>query len=416
MINRDYYSKAEIHCRDCDGSNLSAIVDLGKQPLANALRKNNSEEEITVPLVLCRCKTCGTIQLNQTVNPDILFSNYVWVTGTSDGAKNFSEIFCKHLNKRLEQKNNFIIEIASNDGTFLRPLMQLGHKVLGVEPAKNIATMASEKGVPTINKFFSKSLAEEIVINHGKADCIFARNVIPHVANAKDVINGIAHCLTEDGIGAIEFHRADIILKDLHYDSIYHEHLYYHSLHSMSRLLNLYNLHSYDIEESPISGGSYVVYFSKRKMSKTVAFESAILKEEALGVSNLEAWINFSHRVIKHRDSLRVIVSSLKEQNKKIIAWGASARSSTLLNFCNFTNLDIDAVLDKSVLKHNLLTPGSNIPILHPDEIKKIAPDVILLLAWNFCDEIIDELKKNYKWSGEIIKPLPNLPQLIQII
>lgn len=412
----DSFSKFETFCRDCENKNLQAILDLGKQPLANALCKDNNKEELKVPLILCRCEICGTIQLNQTVYPEILFKKYVWITGTSIGAKNFSETFANYLTKRMKSGSNFIVEIASNDGTFLRPFIQRGFNVLGVDPASNIATIASTSGVPTINDFFSKAVAEKIVGNYGRADCIFARNVIPHVANAKDVINGIHYCLKDDGLGAIEFHRADIILNELHYDSIYHEHLYYHSLLSMMRLLSSFGLHPFDIENSPISGGSYILYFSKIKKSETSLFKNAINNEKTMGISDLQVWINFSNRVKEHKSKLQCIIRDLKKQNKKIIAWGASARSSTLLNYCNFSNSEIDAVIDKSDLKHGFLTPGSNIPIIHPDKLRDFTPDVIIILAWNFYDEIIDELRNKYNWKGTVIKPLPKEPELIQIL
>ena len=402
-------------CRTCSSKELENILDLGEQPLANALLESSNEKEDLFPLRIVRCQNCGTVQLSETIEPDILFKKYVWVTGTSSTALEYSEEFCIRALARSNKQSNFIVEVASNDGTFLEPFKTRGHKVLGIDPAKNIAEMANKKGIATIDRFFGKEVAKDVVKNHGKADILFARNVIPHVADIKDVIGGIEACLSEDGVGIIEFHSADKIVEELHYDSIYHEHLFYHSLDSILFLLGEFGLNAFGLEKSPISGGSHVIFFSKteKPIEESLAYE--IRKENELGLNKKSTWINFADQCINHRNKLLEIIERERASGNSIVGYGASARSSTLMNYCGLNNKYISGIADKSPLKHNKYTPGTHILIESPEKILSKNPDTILLLAWNFQKEIIEELKTNFNWSGKVIMPLPNDPTIIEI-
>lgn len=402
-------------CRMCHGSKIETILDLGAQPPANSLRQEKEEKLELVPLVLCRCESCGTVQLTETISPDYLFSHYIWVTGTSKGAQDYSRLFCERLTSRSRQGQLFVAEVASNDGTFLQAFKQRGNKVLGIDPAKNIAAMATEAGIPTIADFFGLEIANRIVTEHGNADVVFARNVIPHVANANDVIAGMAHCLKGDGTGAIEFHRADIILDELHYDSIYHEHLFYHSLHSIRALLEQFGLKLFDVTESPISGGSLVAYFSKTSRPPTEALQKAFEHEVHIGINRSEPWREFATRCKKHREALRTLVEQTKGRGKRMIGYGASARSSTLLNYCGIDHRYLECVADKSSLKHGRYTPGTDLPIVTPEDAFASRPDSVLLLAWNFRDEILKQIREDYGWHGDVIVPLPGDPVVIKI-
>lgn len=397
-------------CRICDSRDIEAVLDLGSQPFANSLRRNAGDPIGAAPLVLCRCRTCGTIQLTETASPEVLFSKYVWVTGTSRGARDYSARFCDQLVARSRPGELFVVEVASNDGTFLRRFQERGDRVLGVDPAKNIAAMAEEAGVPTIADFFDQAVADRIVAVQGLADVAIARNVIPHVANANGVVAGMARCLTADGVGAIEFHRADIILDGLHYDSVYHEHLFYHSLCSLNMLLVRHGLLPFDVTESPISGGSLVVYFSKTQRPRSDALEAMLASEERLGIAEMAPWQAFAVRAAKHRDRLRALVDSKVQAGKRTIGYGASARSSTMLNYCGIGHRQLLAVADGNPLKHGMLTPGTDIRILAPADAFALKPDVVLLLAWNFKEEILAEMAAKYHWHGKVIVPLPGDP------
>jgi hypothetical protein len=398
-------------CRICGSASVENILDLGAQPPANSLRKNLAEPLHAVPLILCRCDTCGTVQLTETVEPGYLFRDYNWVTGTSQTANDYSYRFRDELIKRCSGEPRFVIEVASNDGTFLKRFAESGIKVLGVDPARNIAELAVAAGVPTIVDFFGRDIADKIIAKDGPADAIFARNVVPHVADADGVVGGMACSLSDAGTGAIEFHRADVILEELHYDSIYHEHLFYHSLHTMAYLLKRHGLTPFDLILSPISGGSFVVYFSKTARRPTLHYTQLWDRELQLGVDKAAPWQEFARRCQKHRDALFALVSGFKNGGKAMIGYGASARSSTLLNYCRIDRHYLDVIADRSALKHSRYTPGTDILITSPEDALSRRPDVILLLAWNFRGEIIAQIRSEFGWRGEVIFPLPGDPR-----
>ena len=226
MVMNRHFSTIK-NCRISESNDLINILHLGDQPLANSLKKNQKGNEKKFPLSISFCTKSSLLQLNETIDKEILFNHYVWVTGTSQTAKNYSNTFAEWLIVAADpDKDDLIIEIASNDGTFLKPLALKGFRnVLGVDPAKNIAEIANQNGINTLPEFWSSSLANQILDENSAAKVVFARNVISHVSELLDVIKGIEIVLKEDGVGIIEFHDAGKILKELHYDSIYHEHL-----------------------------------------------------------------------------------------------------------------------------------------------------------------------------------------------
>ena len=415
MAVSDRQSHAIDRCRICESAAIRVVFDLGRQPLANSLREASAEVLPTYPLAICRCADCGTVQLTETVDPAVLFRHYVWVTGTSDGARHYSSVFCERLTRRCRPGTLRVVEVASNDGTFLKRFAEQGDAVLGIDPAENIAAMARSDGIPTLAEFFGLDLARRIVGRDGEADAVFARNVIPHVANASDVVAGMAHCLRPDGTGAIEFHRADVILEELHYDSIYHEHLFYHSLHSLGRLLDRFGLRPFDVSTSPISGGSLVVYFSRQARPPSSEYTAMMAREDELGVGLEEPWLEFARRSERHRALLTGLVRERLAQGKRVIGYGASARSSTLLNFCGIDARHLTGIADRAPLKHDRFTPGTDIRILPPERAFALDPDVVLLLGWNFRDEILGQIRDSLGWHGEVIVPLPGDPVIVSV-
>lgn len=397
------------NCRICNSSDIVTFMDLGDQPPANSLRAELNEELPKVPLQIIHCTKCSAVQLSATVDPKFLFSHYIWVTGTSKTAHEYSKYFFSNVFKRASKKETpFVVEIASNDGTFLKDFAENGCKILGVDPAKNIAEMASKAGVPTLADFFNLATANVIKGQYGNADIIFARNVIPHVKEVHSIINGISELLKDDGIGVIEFHYSQIILDELHYDSVYHEHLFFYSLKSITYLLKEYGLKPFDLTKSPISGGSLVVYFSKDQIEQSVELKKALAIEEKNKTNELKTWQDFAAACAIHAKDLKDTVKKHKEEGA-IIGYGASARSSTMLNYAGLNCEVIDYIIDKNPLKHGLYTPGTNIPIISFEEGKELFDKCasILLLAWNFEKEIIEELRAN-GYTGSIIVPLPN--------
>lgn len=393
-------------CRLCSSTDLVQILDLTDQPPANSLYRADEDEPPTVPLQLWFCKECSAVQLSVSVDPEYLFSKYVWVTGTSKTAAEYSKTFAKAAINHSDLEKPSVLEVASNDGTFLNHFVEDGCDILGVDPAQNIAEDASSHGIPTLAEFFTVELAQRLVKEQGQRDIIFARNVLPHVKEILSVVDGIRTLLKDDGVGIIEFHDASLILKELHYDSIYHEHLFLLSLHTISTLLGRYKLYVFDIMKSPISGGSWVVYFSHQQREKSEALLAAVKRDEDAGINTFERWQEFAGHSKAHATQLKRMV---EDYDGKMLAYGASARSSTLLNFCGLSNDHISAIIDKNPMKYGMLTPGSNIPVISYEEgIKDIASvDKILLLAWNFEEEIVSELRAD-GFKGEFIVPLPN--------
>ena len=397
-------------CRICGSDNIEEVLDLGEQPPANSLYRSDEKRPPDVPLRLMYCQKCSTVQLGEDVDPEYLFGEYLWVTGTSATAEQYSHEFAKKaLSQVVDQnKSPYIVEIASNDGTFLKRFIEKGCKVLGIDPAKNIAELAVKNGIPTKADFFTLDLANRLAEKEGKADIVFARNVIPHVKEIHSVIGGINTLINEGGVGIIEVHNAGLILEELHYDYIYHEHLFYYTLKTISGLIERYGLHVFDVMLSPISGGSWVIYFSKKKKEKTKELIKYEKQELENNINSYHRWVEFSDQVTVHSEKLKKMVM---QSDKKIPAYGASARSSTLLNFCGITNKHISVVIDKNPMKNGLMTAGSNIPVVSfEDGLKEIkSSEKILLLAWNFQDEIVQELREA-GFSGKFIIPLPGDP------
>jgi hypothetical protein len=383
--------------------------------LANSLKSKEDQVEEKFPLTLVFCSICSLAQIKETVSKEKLFKSYVWVTGTSTTAIEFSEEFYKYLEKYFSKKNIFAIEVASNDGTFLKPFQQSGHKVLGVDPAENIAKIAKDNGIHTITEFFNTKIANSLVEEYGEADCVFARNVVPHSEDLHGVIAGMKKCLNKNGVGAIEFHYTQSILDETQYDSIYHEHLSYFSLSSISYLLEKHNLFPFDIQKSPISGGALIVYFSREQRSVSKRFQEKKIHENRTGISKKEKWEEFSGNCLNHREKLSAMLKSELEEGNKLIAYGASARSSTLINFCGLNNSGLECIADGNHIKQGKFAPGTRIPILPPDEALARKPDAILLLAWNFKNEILSILKDKYNFRGKVILPLPCQPHIVKI-
>lgn len=398
-------------CRGCFSRELVDVLDLGIQPLANALVKMPQTTLKQFPLTTVFCPACSLFQLKETVKKEILFDKYFWVTGTSLAAKQYARTFLERTVKLSGIKpNDFVLEIASNDGTFLKQFAQNNYRVLGIDPAENIAQMAEQAGVSTLCAYWNRSTAYNVVNQYGRAQVCIARNVIPHVSELHEVIGGMHDVLNEEGIGIIEFHDGGIILRELHYDSIYHEHLCYFTVKSMTNLLHRHHLYPFHIDSSPISGGSHVIYFSKRERPQDDTYLSALHKENVACTNDLASWKVFAEKARLHKEQTLQLVSLFK--NKKIVGFGASARSSTFLNYCRLTSAEICGIIDNNPLKQGLYTGGSNIPIISKEAGLALLPDLLFVLAWNLKDELINECKAA-KFKGQYLVPFPHHPYLI---
>lgn len=403
-------------CRSCGSTSLENFLDLGDQPFANSLVSSIEITEKKYELALTFCCECGMVQLTATAEPSELFSHYLWVTGTSSTARNQADIFCDNAISRLDRLGNsdWVCEVASNDGTFLLPFISRGMKVLGIDPAANIVERANESGIPTKCGFFSENLATELIAEHGPASVVIARNVLAHVASPIDFVHGLARLIEDAGIVILEFHYGRKILSGLQYDSIYHEHLCYITASSVIPLLKLASLEVFDIEEGPISGGALIVFAQKigggRRVCKSV--ENYLANERREGLGNIQVWHDFAKSVNQHRVLLNEYINDEIDSGAHLVGYGASARSSTMLNFCGIRADRLPVIADQNPLKQGLYTAGTHVKVCSPEDVFSKKIDTVLLLAWNFKSEIIEILSKRIGFSGKVIVPLPNLPLL----
>ena len=402
-------------CRVCESADLEIFLDLGYQPYANALIASPSSESRSSPLGLCFCHSCSLVQLTYTADPDELFSNYLWVTGTSKAARDYAKDFYKKIVLTCGDINSWVCEVASNDGTFLRPFKDSGVDILGIDPAANIVKEANDSGIPTMCNFFSKDLAKEIAKERGHASVVFARNVLAHVPNPVDFMEGMSQIIGDSGIAVVEFHYGAEILKGLQYDSIYHEHLSYLTATTSLVMLKKAGLEIFEIEEGPISGGSLVLFLQKMNGPRSISSSVAkyLKNEKILGLDSIEVWRNYGKKVYQHKKMLQELLNRYRSRN--LFGYGASARSSTLLNFCEVNSEVVRGIADANPHKHGLYTAGTAILIEYPDEVFIKNPDSILILAWNFKAEIISNITELYGFKGEVILPLPNEPTIISV-
>jgi len=405
-------------CRSCNSREIESFFDFGAQPFANSLLKSVNDQDEFYPLNLCICQKCSLVQLKHTADPEKLFSHYLWVTGTSSTARAYSEQFCEealaHINEPITK--SYVLEIASNDGTYLRQFLNKGIKALGVDPAKNVVDGANAEGIETICEYFGEEFAKRIVRERGKPVFVFARNVLAHVADLHDFLRGILTLVSGGGTAAIEFHYGKVIQDGLHYDSIYHEHLFYFTVGSVRCVLGKFNLEIIDILKNPISGGAIVIYIKEKGTHIATQAVGEYIEAERVGKTNdYEMWKKFMEKSFLHRERLVKIIDDELANGKKIVGYGASARSSTLLNFCGIGNGRIPVIADQNPMKHGLYTAGTKIPIKAPEEVMKEEPDTIIILAWNFFNEIKEILRNRYGYNGRLIVPLPVTPKIVNL-
>ncbi len=395
-------------CRIC-GSDLYKFLSLGEMPLANSfLNKDhvNGDEE-TFPLDMCLCEVCGLVQLDYLVPQDKMFRNYIYFSSTSDVLQEHFSEMAKEVVERFLSKGAFVVEIASNDGILLRHFQRMNMRVLGIEPAENIARFATGHGIETLNEYWSSKIAEQILRSYDKADVILANNVIGHVHDLHDFTKGISLLLKDDGIAIIQVQYLIDLIENLEYDTVYHEHVSYISLHPVMRLMEKYGLHVFDVKRFPdIHGGSIRFYISKKNEQDRV---NDLLKYESRnGFLSRAKYDEFSKSVAVHKSKITKLLYDLKRNRKRIAGYGAAAKANTMLNYCGIGSDVIEYIADKSAHKQGLYTPGTRIPVVPPEKILEDMPDYVVILAWNFADEIIGQLKDYSEKGGVFIIPIPD--------
>jgi SAM-dependent methyltransferase len=402
-------------CRACNSTDTSVLLDLGRLPLANAFvsSESDTQDQFKESLALVMCSQCQLIQIREEVDREKLFSSFLWVTATSQTTKDYAVWFSARARDRyLIQSGRFLVEIASNDGFFLEHYSGDGFDVLGVDPS-NLAAEADSRGVPSIRDFFGKAVAERIVRERGHADLIIGRNVLGHVSELQDLVAGIQLLLAKDGVCLIESPYAFFLRNEVQYDTIFHEHLSYLTVRSVSNLMARFGLKITDISFVAMNGGSFLFEISHESSSRRRADQSAIDFEELIGLNRPDGWKDFSEAVQSQRSSLRALLERLAHEDKRVVGYGAAAKAMTMLNYCGITRDLLCAMGDANPRKQGLLCPGVRIPVVSPQALMDLHPDYILIGAWNFKDEIMHFFREQMKFQGQFIVPLP-VPKVVQ--
>ena len=374
-------------CRSCGNLNLKRVVSLGYQPLANNLLKKKEEKCELYPLEVNYCDKCHNCQLSVSVNPKKMFSNYLYTSSTSKVFRQHFVEAAKKYSKELKliKKKSYIIDIGSNDGVALKPFLDLGFKkVLGIEPAKNLAKLANKNKIKTFNGFLEKKNLKKIKKN---ADLILASNVFAHSDKLKEMAECMLSLLSKKGTIIIEVQYLMDTLKDLTFDNIYHEHYNYWSLTSLINFFNKFDAKIFKSERIDTHGGSIRVYIKKDKKVKVdLSVKKMLQEEDNFGIKKYETYKKFGEKVYAIRENVLANIKKIKSQNKKIIGFGAPAKATTALNFFGVKD-EIDFIVEDNKLKHKKFIPGVKIPIKSKSEIKN-KDNVLLVLAWNFYDSI----------------------------
>jgi len=398
------------NCRSCRSRSLRVILDLGKHPVSNGLLPLRSEQtsEERYPLQLAICEECLLLQVTETVPPEVLYQrDYPYFSSSSAAlVAHARSIALKLISDRGLDYDSFVVEVASNDRYLLRNFVQQGIPCLGIDPAVGPSEQARNIGIPVINDFFSLKLADQLASDGKFADVIIANNVIAHVDAINDFVAGFARLLKPEGVAVCEFAYAIDMIEDCEFDTIYHEHLFYHTLHALMPLFGRYGLTIVDAERLAVHGGSLRVYVSATGKQST-RVQSLIEAERRLGADRLDWYRGFSDRVSALRSRLVDMLQAEKRSGSRIACYGAAAKGSTLVNYLDLGPDFFEYVVDVNPHKQGKFMPGQHIPIVHPNRLLETLPDLVLLLVWNFAGEVLQQQAAYRATGGRFLIPIP---------
>lgn len=406
--------KGVLSCRLCSNNKLDQVVDFGKVPLGNNLQDTliESRNVDVYNLSVNRCKNCNHFQLGESVSPKLLYAtNYTYLSGIGKSFINHMSEYCDWvISKTKIKKNNFVVDIGSNDGTCLNVFKKRGFKVCGVDPASIPAKIANDNNIFTINKFFSCSVVDEITKKFGKADFVTSQNVLAHIENPKEIFKNIFDLLKNGAYFAFEVGYFKSVLESGCFDTIYHEHLDYHHANPLSSFLTEIGFEVIDFSINKVQGGSLRVLVKKTSNSKISKSAQEFIKNEKSSILFNEMFLNnWSFSIKKNMVSLNKMINSSISQGKKIIAYGAPTKIVLLLNVAELNFNDIDFVVEDNKEKVGKYLPISGIEIKDLSEITEDFDGDILITAWNFADDIIEKLKNRFKHNVNLIIPIPEL-------
>ncbi|MEA2855694.1 MAG: hypothetical protein QOH98_15 [Methylobacteriaceae bacterium] len=408
-------SVTEPHCRHCGAPLSRVFCDLRATPPSNSFLKPEDlgKAEVTFPLVTYVCDVCALVQLPEHASAEAIFDDYVYFSSFSASWLAHAQAYCDMIVGRLELgTDSLVIELASNDGYLLQYLKARGIPVLGIDPSHTVAAAAEQKGVPTIVDFFGTRLAEKLKAEGRRPKLILGNNVLAHVPDVNDFVAGMARLLASDGVVTMEFPHVVQLVKGLQFDTIYHEHFSYFSLHTAERIFAAQGLTIFDVEEIPTHGGSLRIYArhaANAALPVTAAVQNLKAREAVDGYDRPEGYAGFDASVRKiKRDLLRFLID-LRESGRTIAGYGAPAKGNTLLNYCGVGVDLLDYTVDLNPMKQGRYLPGVRIPVKPPEAIAASKPDFVLILPWNIRDEIVGQLSFIRDWGGRFVVPIPSL-------
>ncbi len=400
-------------CRSCGSKRGELVLDLGLQPLANNLLRpaDLSQPEPRFPLRVFVCPDCWLLQITDLVPPVELFSEYLYFSSFSDTMlRHAREATERYLREFALGPSSRVVEVASNDGYLLQNFQRAGVPCLGIEPAANIAKVAREKGIETWTEFFGLALARRLVAERGPADLVLGNNVFAHAPDTNDFVAGLKALLQPIGRVVLEFPHGLELLEKTEFDTIYHEHVFYFTLTALRPLFARHELEIFHVERLAIHGGSLRIFAGHTGAhAVTDSVAAQLATEHAGGVADRVRYTQFAEQVAAIRTALRQQLTDLRAQGKRIAAYGASAKGSTLLNYCGLGREILDFVADRSTYKQGRLTPGTHLTIVAAEELAARQPDYTLLLTWNFAEEILHQQQAYRDAGGRFILPVPEV-------
>lgn len=411
-MSKDYRSQKK--CRLCNSKKLTTVINLHSTPLANSfLNKSEiSKKEKYYPLKVNFCNNCFHLQLSHIVKAKRMFDNYLYLTNTSKQNRDHFKEYANQIKKKISKSKASILDIASNDGTFLSFFNSKKFKRLGIDPAKNLSKYSKKLKIKQEIMYFTFDNSIKIKKKYGQFDIITANHVCAHVEDLNDFFQSIPNLLKKKGMFIFEVSYLGSVIKKKTFDTIYHEHADYHSLYPLIKFVRKFNLEIFDFKIVKAQGGSIRIYVcndGQHKINKNKIKKQILFEKNRLRLFNSETFKIFEKKIIKVKKELKKLLNKLKNDRKSIIGYGAAAKTTTLLNYFNINKSLIESIIDDNPLKQKKFTPGTHIPIKASDHIYLFKPDYIIILAWNYSDHIIKIHNKFLNSGGKFIVPFPKI-------
>lgn len=404
-----------MNCRFCGDSLCTLFLSLGSSPLANSFlsAEDLHKPEPWYPLELYLCDNCFLVQLEAFESPDTIFSHYAYFSSYSESWLNHCRRYTHDVISRFNLgPHSLVVEAASNDGYLLQYFAEKNIPILGIEPAHNVAESARKRGIPTESLFLGKETGTFLAEKKGyQADLLIGNNVLAHVPDLNDFIDGICALLKPDGILTMEFPHLMSLIEYTQFDTIYHEHFSYFSYLTVEKVFAAHGITIFDVEEIPTHGGSLRIYamHAANNPHRTERLFSLAEKERQAGYNQPEAYKSFHQKVSRAKEEILFFFLDAKRKKKKVAGYGAPAKANTLLNYCGIKQDLLEYTVDKNPCKQNLFLPGSRIPIKEPDHIIRTKPDYLVILPWNLKEEIIKQEQSIKEWGGKFVSLIPKV-------